>query len=156
MGARPIVIARDGDRAARVAALGATAIAASVGPAWEARLLPHTGRRGVDGFVDVVGGAELAREVAATRVGGSISLVGFAAGASATLDLTAVIPRMITLRAVSAGNRTALEGLVRALDATPIRPVIDRVFPFDRARDAIAYQETGRPFGKVVIEVAGD
>ncbi|MCZ7497342.1 NADP-dependent oxidoreductase [Agrobacterium tumefaciens] len=35
-----------------------------------------------------------------------------------------------------------------------IKPVIDRVFPFDRTPEAVSYVETGRAKGKVVITVA--
>lgn len=38
-------------------------------------------------------------------------------------------------------------------DAGAIRPVVDRVFPFAETREALAYVETGRAKGKVVIKV---
>ncbi|HQY64561.1 MAG: NADP-dependent oxidoreductase [Myxococcales bacterium] len=34
-----------------------------------------------------------------------------------------------------------------------ITPVIDRVFPFDQAKEALAYLETGRAKGKVVVQL---
>jgi NADPH:quinone reductase-like Zn-dependent oxidoreductase len=39
------------------------------------------------------------------------------------------------------------------LQAGRIRPVIDKVFPFDQAKDALAYLETGRAKGKVVVQM---
>src|ERR1043166_9640433 len=39
------------------------------------------------------------------------------------------------------------------LKAKRIRPVIDKVFPFDQAKDALAYLETGRAKGKVVVQL---
>ena len=39
------------------------------------------------------------------------------------------------------------------VDAGRIRPVIDKVFPFDQAKEALAYLEQGRAKGKVVIMV---
>lgn len=39
------------------------------------------------------------------------------------------------------------------LEAGKIRPVIDRVFPFDQAKDALAYLEKGRAKGKVVVQL---
>jgi NADPH:quinone reductase-like Zn-dependent oxidoreductase len=35
-----------------------------------------------------------------------------------------------------------------------IKPVVDKIFPLEAAADAIAYVETGRAAGKVVIRVA--
>ena len=39
------------------------------------------------------------------------------------------------------------------IDAGAIRPVVDRVFPFERTPEALAYVEGGRAKGKVVIKV---
>lgn len=39
------------------------------------------------------------------------------------------------------------------LKAERIRPVIDRVFPFEQANDALAYLAQGRAKGKVVIKM---
>lgn len=46
-----------------------------------------------------------------------------------------------------------LRRIADLIDAGAIRPVVDRVFPFDQAREALAYVETGRSKGKVVIKV---
>ena len=39
------------------------------------------------------------------------------------------------------------------LKAGFIRPVIDRVFPFEQAKEALAYLEQGRAKGKVVVQM---
>lgn len=39
------------------------------------------------------------------------------------------------------------------LDAGSIKPVIDKVFPFDQAKEALAYLEQGRAKGKVVVRL---
>jgi NADPH:quinone reductase-like Zn-dependent oxidoreductase len=39
------------------------------------------------------------------------------------------------------------------LKAGRIRPVIDKVFPFDQAKEALAYLEKGRAKGKVVVQI---
>jgi NADPH:quinone reductase-like Zn-dependent oxidoreductase len=41
----------------------------------------------------------------------------------------------------------------KLLDAGHIRPVIDKVFPFDQAKEALAYLEKGRAKGKVVVQL---
>jgi NADPH:quinone reductase-like Zn-dependent oxidoreductase len=38
------------------------------------------------------------------------------------------------------------------LQVRNIRPVIDKVFPFDQAKEALAYLEMGRAKGKVVVQ----
>ena len=39
------------------------------------------------------------------------------------------------------------------IDSGIIRPVIDRVFAFESTKDALAYVESGRAKGKVVVKV---
>lgn len=39
------------------------------------------------------------------------------------------------------------------LEASQIRPVIDKVFPFVQAKEGLAYLETGRARGKVVVQL---
>jgi alcohol dehydrogenase len=46
-----------------------------------------------------------------------------------------------------------LRELAKLVDAGAIRPVVDRVFPFASTNEALAYVETGRAKGKVVIKV---
>jgi NADPH:quinone reductase-like Zn-dependent oxidoreductase len=41
----------------------------------------------------------------------------------------------------------------KLLEAGSIRPVIDKVFPFDQAKEALAYLEKGRAKGKVVVQL---
>src|SRR4051812_14041738 len=46
-----------------------------------------------------------------------------------------------------------LEEIGELLKAGSIRPVIDKVFPFDQAKEALAYLEKGRARGKVVVQL---
>ena len=39
------------------------------------------------------------------------------------------------------------------IEAGAVRPVLDRIFPFESTQDAMAYVETGRAKGKVVVSV---
>ena len=45
------------------------------------------------------------------------------------------------------------EDMNSAIAATGLRPVIDRVFPFDEAREALHHLQAARHVGKVVISV---
>jgi alcohol dehydrogenase len=50
-------------------------------------------------------------------------------------------------------NGSQLREIARLFEAGVIRPVTDRVFPFESTNDALAYVEAGRAKGKVVIKV---
>ena len=46
-----------------------------------------------------------------------------------------------------------LRQITALIEAGTIRPVVDRVFPFDAVNEALAYIDTGRAKGKVVVQV---
>jgi len=50
-------------------------------------------------------------------------------------------------------NGHQLLEITRLIEAGAIRPVIDRVFPFESTNEALAYVEAGRAKGKVVVKL---
>jgi alcohol dehydrogenase len=50
-------------------------------------------------------------------------------------------------------NGSQLCEITRLVEAGAIRPVIDRVFPFESTNEALAYVESGRVKGKVVVKI---
>jgi NADPH:quinone reductase-like Zn-dependent oxidoreductase len=50
-------------------------------------------------------------------------------------------------------NGGQLAKITSLIEAGDIRPVMDRVFPFEKTNEALAYVETGRAKGKVVVAV---
>jgi alcohol dehydrogenase len=46
-----------------------------------------------------------------------------------------------------------LRELAALIDSGAIRPVVDRVFPFESTPDALAYVESGRVKGKAVVAI---
>jgi NADPH:quinone reductase-like Zn-dependent oxidoreductase len=52
-----------------------------------------------------------------------------------------------------AANGDQLSKITALIESGAIRPVMDRVFPFEQTNEALAYVETGRSKGKVVVKV---
>ena len=50
-------------------------------------------------------------------------------------------------------NGSQLHEITRLIEAGAIRPVVDRVFPFESTNEAMAYVEAGRAKGKVVVKL---
>ncbi len=67
------------------------------------------------------------------------------------MDLTQFLDRGASLRTVTVGSRSDFERMNRVVSQHRLRPVIDRIFPFDEAPDAFTYFAQGAHFGKVVI-----
>jgi NADPH:quinone reductase-like Zn-dependent oxidoreductase len=64
----------------------------------------------------------------------------------------AMMLRQIRLQGLIVGHRTQQQEMVAAIDATGIRPVIDRRFALADLADAFRYEESNRHFGKICLE----
>jgi len=151
-GAAVIATSRSAAKLERTRALGATYGVVTSGDDWPAEVLRLTGGRGADVTIDIAGGADLNRSIAATCLGGTVAVLGFLESKVAPLNITAAISRAVALRASTGISRTDLESVARAFAVGGARPVIDSVFPRARLREALARQGEG-PFGKIVVEM---
>lgn len=154
LGARVIVTSSSDANLQAVKKLGAVAgVNYKAFPRWEEEVLKLTDGKGVDLLLDVAGGEGLNQSIAATKAAGRIAQIGFLTGQTTTLGLMPLIFRQTTLRGIAVAPRSSFDRMNAFLNAHAIRPVIDRVYPFDQAREA--YQHLARgAFGKVVIKVA--
>ena len=50
-------------------------------------------------------------------------------------------------------NGRQLREITSLIESGAIRPVIDRIFPFESTNEALAYVESGRAKGKVVVKI---
>jgi NADPH:quinone reductase-like Zn-dependent oxidoreductase len=112
-----------------------------------------TGGRGVDHVIEVGGPASLAQSLVAARVGGHVAVIGILSGTTATLPLHTVLTRQLRLKGLVVGSRRWQMDMIRAIDATGLRPVIDRHFPLEQIGEAFRYEESGHHFGKICLDV---
>lgn len=122
-------------------------------PSWGETARRVTGGRGVDIVVDMGGASTLEQSILAVRVGGHIALVGVLGGFDASLPLLSMVEKQPHLHGVMVGSRRQQQDLVRAINANGMRPVLDRHFSLDSIVDAFRYQESGRHFGKIIIDI---
>jgi len=155
MGIQVIITSSSDDKLARAKALGANhGINYKTTPDWEKAALGFTGGRGVDHVVEVGGAATLARSFGAIRVGGKISMIGGLSGPATELNPGLIFARRANVQGISVGSMQMFEALGRAMAASGIKPVIDKIFPFDEAQAAYRHMASGAHFGKIVIRVA--
>ena len=117
---------------------------------WDAAVLESTDTKGVDHVVEVGGSGTLARSLNAVRFGGHVAMIG-ALTSSGSFDPIKLFMKSVRLQGIFVGSRTMFEQMNRAVEVAGMHPVIDRVFTFDEAREAMRYMQTGAHFGKVVI-----
>ena len=102
--------------------------------------------------VEVGGAGTLQQSMAAVGYNGEVALIGVLTREGET-GPHALMMKGASLRGIFVGSAAMAIALNKAIDATGIRPPIDRVFAFDQARQAYEYQASPDLFGKVVIRV---
>ncbi|MBN9133345.1 MAG: NAD(P)-dependent alcohol dehydrogenase [Nitrosospira multiformis] len=112
-----------------------------------------TAGRGVDHVIEVGGSATLAQSMVAARIGGHIAVIGILSGMTGTLPLLSVLTRQLRLQGLVVGSRRHQIEMIRAIEATGLRPIIDRHFPLEELVEAFRYQETSRHFGKICLDI---
>jgi NADPH:quinone reductase-like Zn-dependent oxidoreductase len=149
-GARTIAVVRGTRHEARLRQLGVCDVLTDGdAPDWPNRVLALVG--GADVSVNVAGGDTLTRSISATRPGGKVHLVGYAADTSASFDIFEAIRRATTVHIATAGSRAAFETMVRTMELHAIRPAISREFPVEQIAAAFECLQQGGHFGKVVV-----
>jgi NADPH:quinone reductase-like Zn-dependent oxidoreductase len=153
MGATVAITSSSGEKLERAQALGADHVLNYREQAeWGRAVRDWTGGRGVDHVVEVGGPGTLAQSIEAVRVGGHISLIGVLTGAAGEVPTAALMAKQARLQGLIVGSRREQQDFVRALDATGIRPVVDRRFPLDRLADAFRFEMGAGHFGKIGVE----
>ncbi|KAH8425161.1 zinc-dependent alcohol dehydrogenase family protein [Aspergillus melleus] len=127
-------------------------------PDWDQEALKLTGGIGVDIVVENGGTGSLVKSLKCTRRGGVVSQVGYLSKQDPN-DLRELVPtiidRRINLRGINAGSRYDMEDFCAALsaDQTPLNDLIDKVFPFEQAEEAVEYVWQGKQIGKIVLRL---
>ncbi|KAK6429453.1 hypothetical protein LTR95_014402, partial [Oleoguttula sp. CCFEE 5521] len=90
--------------------------------------------------------------------GGMISCIGYLSGKEddvgdrASTNVLALM-RNVTLKGLLNGPKDRFEEMNEFFAKYELRPVVDRTFEFDEAKEALQYLYSGSHFGKVVIKV---
>lgn len=154
MGAHVIATSSSEEKLEGLRALGADhVINYRATPDWGKEMRRLTDGRGVDQVVEVGGPGTLAQSVTAARPGAVISLIGVLTGTSGEVPTAQLMARQQRLQGLLVGSRRHQQEFVAALNATGLRPVIDRSFDLAQLADAFRHQEAGRHFGKICVTI---
>ncbi|KAL2261701.1 hypothetical protein VTK26DRAFT_3574 [Humicola hyalothermophila] len=160
-GAKVILTSSSDEKLQKAKALGPLApdhvINYRSNPEWQDEVMRLTGRAGADVILETGGAQTLYRSLDCVAFGGLISCIGYVSGKEDTeprpnFNLLA-LRRNVTLKGIINGPRDRFEEMCRFYEQHQIRPVVDRVFGFEEARDALKYLFSGSHFGKVVVRV---
>ncbi len=152
-GARVIATSSSDEKLERLKGLGADEVINYRGdPEWGETARAMTGGVGVDHVLDVGGPNTLLQSMNAVRVAGHVSVIGILSGTEVPFQLVPALLKQIRLQGVLVGSRAHQMDMVKALDESGIRPVIDKVFALEEIADAFKYQESNAHLGKICLE----
>ncbi len=120
---------------------------------WGAAARDLTGGQGVDHVVEVGGADTLNQSISATRVGGHIALIGVLSGIQGQVQTALLMRKQLRLLGLTVGSRQDQLEMIRAIEATKIRPVIDASFALADLAAAFHHQAAGRHFGKIGVHI---
>lgn len=164
LGASVIGTSGSAEKLGRLSAMGLDVAIQTRGPDFQRKVLEATGGKGADLVINNVGGTVFAECVRSLAYQGRLATVGYLDRTlKAEIDLDALHARRLRLFGVSNKHRSAAQRAetVRGFTADflphfaagRIRPLIDRVFPFERLPEAQAYMESDAHMGKVAIRM---
>ncbi len=153
-GARVIITSSSDDKISRARKLGADeGINYKQYPDWEKEVHKLTNGRGVEHVVEVGGVGTLARSFKAVGFGGKIALIGVLAGTKGDANPIGLMMKGGALHGIYVGSTAMFEDMNKAIKLNGIKPVVDKVFPFEKAADAYRHLNSGDFVGKIVITV---
>lgn len=119
--------------------------------------------KGVQAVIDFVGQSYLSRNLQSLAAGGTLVIVGTLSGPEATVNLGQILSRRLTIRGTALRSRPRYDKmrLVQAFarrtmtdfNTGRLKPIIDRIMPWEQAGEAHRILATNQTTGKLVLKV---
>ena len=120
-----------------------------------------TGGEGVDAVFEMLGGEHVAKSVKCLRDFGRVIVYGAATGEAPQLDTRVLYAKGASVHGLwlsyLSANRSLMESgwkqLSEWISAGKLHPVIGKVFPIEKAREAYTLLQEGKNYGKIVLKM---
>ncbi|KAH6962416.1 hypothetical protein BKA56DRAFT_174322 [Ilyonectria sp. MPI-CAGE-AT-0026] len=124
-------------------------------PNWGEEAKRLTGGAGVEHVIEVGGATTVAESLKAVAIGGLITVIGWIGGEG---EAGPVFPQILAsqavVRGIVVGSREQFEAMVRTIEASNIKPVLDQqVFKLEDLKEAYKYMWDQKHLGKVAIKI---
>ena len=116
-----------------------------------------TAGKGADIAIESIGAAVTSEALSSLGLGGVLITLGYSAGRKTTIDVTDLIWKRARMAGFSlfaqspAVIAATWRDVIQLILDGSVRPIVERVYPFAEAGDALRHLIEDRPFGKVVL-----
>jgi NADPH:quinone reductase-like Zn-dependent oxidoreductase len=154
MGARVFATSSSDEKIKRLQEIGAEqTLNYKTDTEWGKTVLDWTNGRGVDHIIEVGGPATLPQSITAGAIGGHIHLMGVLTGIKGDIPTAMFMRKQMKMQGMIVGNRRHQQEMIRGINATGVKPVVDKIFPLSDLADAFRYEAAGSHFGKIGVEI---
>ncbi len=150
-GATVIAVTSGPDKVRRLGALGADFVFDRLKTDFAAELRKVTEKRGVDLAFDSVGEAVWPAIIRSLARDGRLVTYGATTGPGGQIDIRLTFWKQLQIIGTTMSNRAEFERVMSLVFRQEVKPVIDVVWPLERAREAHERLEAGQQFGKIVL-----
>jgi NADPH:quinone reductase-like Zn-dependent oxidoreductase len=162
LGAKVIGTSGSADKLERMTAMGLDVGLCTRAPDFATRVMQATGGHGADLVINTVGGTVFAESMRCMAFEGRLAMVGYVDGVThSDIDLTLLHTNRLRLFGVSNKLRTSAQRMQAVpqfiADMLPriangsVRPMLDKIFPFEQLAEAKAHMEANQHLGKIVL-----
>jgi NADPH:quinone reductase-like Zn-dependent oxidoreductase len=152
-GARPIITSSSDDKIAKVKSIAFGTVNYRTSPEWQKEVRKLTGNEGVAHVLEVGGKDTLPRALEALAYDGHIAIIGGLSGFASDIPAGRLLGMGASVTGIYVGSRVDFEAMNRFITEHKIRPMIDRVFPFEESPQAFEFMDNGSYLGKIVIKL---
>ena len=152
-GARVIATAGSEPKLAKAKALGADDLLLHAGE-FAREVKKRTGGRGVDVVFEHVGAATWDQSVYSLAPGGRLVTCGATSGFESKINVGYLFARQLSILGSFMGRKSELYAALELVRRGLLKPIIDTVFPLERAAEAHRRLENREQFGKIVLQIA--
>lgn len=153
-GARAIITSSSHEKLARAKSLGADeVINYKRTPEWDKEVLRLTGGEGADVVLEVGGIGTMPYSLRSAKFGGQVALIGVLSGINDALNIGPILHGNIRLQGIYVGSVEMFVAMNRAIAVNQLKPMVDKIFPFERSCEALKLMESAQHFGKIVISI---
>src|SRR5712675_2574986 len=116
-----------------------------------------TNGKGVDIVIESIGGSVTSEALSSLSLGGVLTTLGYSAGRKTTIDVADLIWKRARMAGFSlfaqspTSIATAWREILPLIVSGSVKPIVERIYPFGEAGEALRHLIEDRPFGKIVL-----
>lgn len=152
-GARVFVTSSSDEKLQKAKQIGADVLINYVTQEWDREVWKQTNKRGVDVVFESVGAATWLKAIRSLARGGRLVTIGATSGPNPQEEIRSIFWKQIDILGSTMSNQCEFREVMKLVLRGELKPVVDVVWPLERAQDAHARLAKGEQFGKIVLTV---